>query len=374
MILNNYSIKEQSYNILSKRLRNERVSKEEAMFLYKHTPVQILLEYAHKLRSQIISGNRVSWQIDRNINYTNVCISNCKFCNFHCRISDKNLSFTTKRDEYKVKIDELVQMGGDQILLQGGLHPKYDINFYEDLFKSLKEIHPKIKLNALGPPEIFHISKISKISIEETLTRLSKAGLTSLPGAGAEILSQRVRSFLSPGKPDSNAWIEVMKCAHKLNIPTTATMVYGHIETIDERLDHLITIRDIQDVKPKNSIGFRAFICWPMQLKGTLLQEKFQDYLNNSPDSIEHLKMIAISRIILDNIDHIQVSWLTIGTDLAKLALNCGADDMGSIMIEENVVSSAGVSFKMDPDRMKETILEAGFTPWLRNQDYSPVQ
>ncbi len=374
MKIDNNSIKEVSYKILNKRIDKGRISKEEAVFLYKYTPIQMILECADKLRSQIILDNKVSWQIDRNINYTNVCISNCKFCNFHCRVSEKNLSFTTKREEYKIKIEELVKLGGDQLLLQGGLHPKYDINFYVDLFKSLREIYPNLKLNALGPPEIFHISKISKISIEETLIRLKDAGLTSLPGAGAEILSQRVRSFLSPGKPDSNAWIEVMKCAHQLNIPTTATMVYGHIETIEERIDHLFTIREIQDSKPKGNIGFRAFICWPMQLKGTQLQEKFHEYLNELPDTIEHLKMIAISRIILDNIDHIQVSWLTIGLELAKLALNCGADDMGSIMIEENVVSSAGVTFKMDPELMKKTIIDAGFNPWLRNQDYSPVQ
>lgn len=355
--------------IIEKAVQGKELTVKDALFLYTHIPVAKLLEIANAIRFIKIPEKKVSWQIDRNINYTNVCISACKFCNFHCTLSQKERSYTTEIEEYKAKIDHLFKEGGNQLLLQGGLHPQYGVEFYENLFIELKNYNPSLKLNALGPPEVAHIARLSKLSIKETLLRLTKAGLDSLPGAGAEILSERVRKIISPGKPNAKTWIEVMECAHSLGIPTTATMVYGHLETLEERIEHLFTLREIQNKKRDGAVGFTAFIGWPMQMKGTKLGEL---YNVEKLSVIEHLKMIAISRIVLYNIPHIQVSWLTIGKELAKVALHCGADDMGSIMIEENVVSSAGATNRLDKEGMQKTIKEAGFDPWLRNQDYSP--
>lgn len=357
-----------SETIIDKALQGQELNKEEALFLYNHIPVAKLLSIGNTIRFKKVPDRKVSWQIDRNINYTNVCISACKFCNFHCTLSQKERAYTTDIEEYKVKIDQLIKEGGNQILLQGGLHPHYGIEFYETLFKELKSYNPSLKLNALGPPEVAHIARMSNLSIEETLLRLIKAGLDSLPGAGAEILSQRVRKIISPAKPGVVAWTQVMECAHSLGLGTTATMVYGHIETLEERIEHLFILRDIQSKKREGVPGFTAFIAWPMQMTGTKLGEL---YSIEKLSAVEHLKMIALSRIILHNIPHIQVSWLTIGKELAKVALHCGADDMGSIMIEERVVSSAGATNRLNKESMQQTIREAGFEPWLRNQDYS---
>ena len=278
----------------------------------------------------------------------------------------KNVSL----DSFKSKISTLKNMGGDQLLLQGGLHPKYDINYYKNLFQELKKIDPDLKLNALGPPEIAHIARLSKMSIENTLKELINSGLDTLPGAGAEILDDSIRKIISPAKPSAKEWIDVMKCAHKLGMSTTATMVYGHIENNEQRMQHLITLRDIQHQKPSGVIGFRAFICWPMQVKGTKLFDLYPNIEKQTP--ADYLRMIAMSRIILHNIDHIQTSWLTVGKDTAQVTLHCGADDMGSIMIEENVVSSAGARNSFDAIGIQNAIKEAGFTPWLRDQQYNP--
>ncbi|OFY44103.1 MAG: dehypoxanthine futalosine cyclase [Bacteroidetes bacterium GWF2_40_14] len=355
--------------LFTKALAGDNLTCIEGVELFNHTNVRELLALANEIRYKFIPEKKVSWQIDRNVNYTNICISGCLFCNFHCTISQKERGYTITPGELRTKIEELRKLGGDQLLLQGGLHPLYDITYYENLFQEIKSTDPLIKLNALGPPEVAHIARISKLTIKETLSRLVAAGLDTLPGAGAEILSDRVRKILSPGKPDSKQWADVMREAHRMGIGTTATMVYGHIETIEERIEHLILLRDIQAEKPLGTPGFRAFICWPMQNTGTKLGERYKTEASNP---VEHLKMVAISRIILNNISHIQASWLTIGMETGQLALHSGADDMGSIMIEENVVSSAGVKNRMDAQRMQQTIREAGFEPWLRNQDYTP--
>lgn len=357
--------------IASVVLSGRSLSAQEGMYLYTQCSPQQLFDLANIIRFKLNPQKRVSWQIDRNINYTNICISGCLFCNFHCKISDKENAWETSLEEYKVKIDELFARGGNQILLQGGLHPNFDITYYENLFKQLKSINPLLKLNALGPPEIWHIARISKLSVKEVIDRLIIAGLDSLPGAGAEILDDSIRKIISPAKPSAVAWIEVMKIAHKAGLGSTATMVYGHIETVEQRIEHLIKIRDIQDEKPNGTPGFRAFICWPMMTKKTKLGEL---YKIEPVSPLEHLKMVAISRIMLNNIPHVQASWLTIGKTLAKIALHCGADDMGSIMIEENVVSSAGANYKSDEEELQSLIKEAGFDPWLRNQDYTPSQ
>lgn len=343
---------------------------QEAVELYTQTPISQLMEIAQKVRYSKVPQQKVSWQIDRNVNYTNACISGCLFCNFHCRVSEREKIKEVTLEEYREKIKVLKEYGGDQLLLQGGLHPNYDINYYTSLFRQLKQIEPTLKLNALGPPEIAHIARLSKLSYRETLQQLIDAGLDTLPGAGAEILSDRVRKIISPAKPTAQQWIEVMKTAHRMGVSTTATMVYGHIESIEERMQHLLTIRDIQKEKPVDAPGFKAFICWPMQTKGTVLAEKYGPFAAQTP--ADYVRMVATARILLNNIDHIQASWLTVGPECAKVCLHAGADDLGSIMIEENVVSSAGANNSLNAEGIQKVIKEAGFTPWLRDQQYNP--
>jgi cyclic dehypoxanthinyl futalosine synthase len=322
---------------------------------------------ANKLRQIHVPGYGVSWQIDRNVNITNVCISGCKFCTFHCGLQS-NRAYTTTLAEYEQKIEELFAKGGNQLLLQGGLHPKYGLDFYEQLFRDLKKKHPTLKLHALGPPEVAHIAKLEKLSYRETLQRLVAAGLDSLPGAGAEILVDDIRKKLSPGKPDVQAWLDVMHEAHLLNLPTSATMMFGHIEARADRIEHMCKIRDLQAQKPKNSYGFLAFICWPVQLENVADKSLFKDVQPVTPE--EYLRTVAIARIMLHNVPNIQASWLTVGKSTAQLCLWGGANDFGSIMMEENVVSSAGSCYKLDAEGIQLAIREAGYEPWLRNQKY----
>ena len=361
-------------DILEKALERTPLSREEAYLLYDEAPLQLLCSVADTLRrSAVKDPDVVTWQIDRNVNITNVCKSGCKFCNFHCKPHEEAKSFITSMAEYRKKIDEAMALGADQLLLQGGLHPRLGIEFYERLFSQLKKEYPTIRLNALGAPEVAHIATISGISTREALIRLRDAGLDTLPGAGAEILSERVRKIISPAKPSVRDWIVVMHEAHQLGIPSTATMMYGHIETPHERIDHLITIRDLQARRPEGSRGFTAFIPWVFCPKGTQLEKE-----GVSPrfSATEYLRIIAMSRIILHNIPNIQASWLTVGKDVAEIALKSGANDMGSIMIEENVVSSAGATTRFDREAMQATIRRAGFKPQLRDQlyDYRDVK
>jgi cyclic dehypoxanthinyl futalosine synthase len=356
--------------IYEKALQLSNISAAEALALYQHAPTAELMFVANRLRQLHVPGNGVSWQIDRNINITNVCISACKFCNFHCKLSETNKSFTTTINEYIAKIEELYSLGGNQVLLQGGLHPKYGLEFYSHLFGTLKQYFPTLKLHALGPPEIAHIARLEKFSYKNVLERLIIAGLDSLPGAGAEILSERVRKILSPAKPDVKAWLEVMREAHKLNLATSATMMFGHIETPGERIEHLLKIRDLQNERPEGTYGFLAFICWPVQSKDTELARQFDI---KPVTATEYVRMVAISRIVLNNITNIQVSWLSVGKNVAELCLHGGANDMGSIMIEENVMSSAGAHNQFDACGIQAAISEAGFEPWLRNQKYEKI-
>lgn len=363
-------------SILDRALSLKEISMDEAMVLYNEAPLPMLMNTADKIRHIFFPNNEVTWQIDRNVNYTNVCSSGCLFCNFHCKPNETEKAFDCSTEQYITKIEELKRICdaefeidgkdfGYQLLLQGGLHPRYSIEYYEQLFKRLKSIEPQLKLNALGPPEVAHISRISKLSYYETLKRLIAAGLDTFPGAGAEILSERVRKIISPAKPSVKEWVEVMEEAHRMGLSTTATMVYGSIETAQERIQHLFTLRNLQNKKPLGAVGFRAFIPWPMQLKGTHLESYAHDF---SP--AEYIKIISLSRIVLLNIPHIQASWLTAGTPTAQIALHSGADDMGSIMIEENVVSSAGSHHSLDSFAIKKVIKEAGFIPVRRDQKY----
>ena len=356
--------------LYQKALNEEFLNKEEALQLYLTASTSDLIFVADTLRKKKTPKEIVGWQIDRNINITNVCIAQCKFCNFYRRIDAKD-TYITSIEEYKEKIDELYAIGGNQVLLQGGLHPKLGLDFYKDLFSSLKKLYPSLKLHALGPAEIYHIAKKDKLSYREVLEELQASGLDSLPGAGAEILTDRVRSIVSKGKCNTQQWLDVMREAHKLNILTSATMMFGHIETPEERIEHLLAIRQVQEEKPKDSVGFISFIPWPFQDEHTELRE--QEGVLSSITQNDYIRMIAMSRILLPNIKNIQASWLTVGTDVGQICLHSGANDFGSIMIEENVVSIAGANYYHDKNSIQEAIKEAGFIPKLRNQAYEYI-
>lgn len=358
--------------LLEKALNMEFLNLEEGLSLFKHAATAELMHTAHELRKiHKKESNTVTWIIDRNVNITNVCYSNCKFCNFHVKPGSSD-EYITSIEQYKTKIDELIMLDGDQLLLQGGLHPKLGLSFYTNLFSELKKLYPNVKLHALGPPEIVHLSKTDKISYEKVLRALMNAGLDSLPGAGAEILCDRVRTELSKAKCNTQEWLDVMMVAHQLGLTTSATMMFGHIETIAERFKHLIKIRNTQALKPISSKGFIAFIPWTFQDSGTYLQTKMG--ITNQVSNIEYIRMIALSRIMLPNIQNIQVSWLTVGIEIAQICLHAGANDTGSIMIEENVVSSAGASYSLNAQGMQKMILDAGFIPKRRNQQYEFVE
>ncbi|MEI7595329.1 MAG: CofH family radical SAM protein [Bacteroidota bacterium] len=353
--------------IVNKALGLNNLDASEALYLYKALDVSELMFIGNEIRKQLHPNNFVSWIIDRNINITNVCVSGCSFCNFHCGLNSEN-AYITSIEEYSKKIEELFLLNGNQILLQGGLHPKLSLEYYEELFKEFKKRFPTLRLHALGPPEIVHLARLSGNNYETVLKRLVYAGLDSLPGAGAEILVDRVRLKLSKYKCTSNEWFEVMKVSHQMNMVTSATMMYGHIETLEERIEHIIRVREVQALKPKDSIGFIAFIPWPFQGYNTKLSNTNE--IKQPSTNIEYIKMIALSRILLTNVKNIQASWLTVGTPIAEVCLNGGANDLGSIMIEENVVSSAGANFSLNANGMINTIKRAGYTPILRNQQY----
>lgn len=354
-------------DLLERALRLEFLSAEEGIFLFENAATADLMYVAHKMRLYHQHNNVVTWIIDRNSNTTNVCVANCKFCNFYRRPNHVE-SYITSMEEYKQKIEETFEFGGEQLLLQGGHHPDLGLSYYVDLFKNLKKLYPTLKLHALGPPEIAHIAKLDGLTHTEVLRELQAAGLDSLPGAGAEILDDRVRRLISKGKCGAQEWLDVMRAAHQLHITTSATMMFGHIETNLERFEHLVKIRDVQAEKPADAKGFIAFIPWPFMDEGTLLKKLKR--ARNTVSSDEYVRMIALSRIMLPNIQNIQASWLTVGKQVAQVCLHAGANDFGSIMIEENVVSAAGAAFRFTADGIQQAIREAGFIPQLRNQQY----
>lgn len=353
--------------LLEKALAFEWLTIEEGIYLFENAPLNSLVFVADELRKIQKPDGKVTWMIDRNVNTTNVCIANCKFCNFY-RIPGHAEAYITTIDEYRVKIEEMRRLGGDQMLLQGGHHPDLGIDFYEQLFRDLKSNFPDIKLHALGPPEIAHIAKLGKLTHTEVLSRLKAAGLDSLPGAGAEILNDRVRRMISKGKCSGQEWLDVMRAAHQLDITTSATMMFGHIETLYERFEHLAWIRQVQSEKPEHAKGFLAFIPWPFQDDGTLLRRV--KGIRNQVTAEEYIRMIALSRMMLPNVINIQASWLTVGEKTAQLCLHAGANDFGSIMIEENVVSAAGAPHRFTSAGIQKAIKEAGFEPQLRTQQY----
>ena len=354
-------------DLYQRALNFDFLSVEEGVELFHNAPLTELMFVANELRKKQVPHGKVTWIIDRNLNTTNVCIANCKFCNFY-RIPGHAEAYITDIETYKRKIDETFRYGGEQLLLQGGHHPQLGLRYYADLFRQLKEIYPNLKLHALGPPEIAHITKLEKSTHEEVLRTLKEAGLDSLPGAGAEILVDRVRRLISKGKCGAQEWLDIMHEAHKLDLTTSATMMFGHVETLEERFEHLVRIREVQSRKPAGSKGFLAFIPWTFQDVDTLLARIRGVQNLTTPD--EYIRMIALSRIMLPNVLNIQASWLTVGKQTAQICLHGGANDFGSIMIEENVVSAAGAPHRFTYKTIQEAIREAGFEPQLRNQQY----
>ncbi len=335
---------------------------ESAKTLFK-LPIHTLGKLAQIQRYRLHPEKIVTYVVDRNINYTNICISYCKFCAFYRAPNSKD-GYLLSFEEIAKKIEETIALGGYQILLQGGINPDLDLEYFERLFTFIKNRYPQIHLHALSPPEIIYLSKSSGLSVDEVLKRLIKAGLDSIPGGGAEILVDRVRKILSPNKATSEEWLYVMERAHLLGLKTTATMMFGHIETDEEILEHLFKIRNLQE-KTK---GFTAFIPWTFQPKNTALSHL------PKAGAVRYLQVLAISRIVLHNIPNIQVSWVTQGPQVAQLALEFGGNDFGSTMIEENVVASAGVSHRLSEEELRAYIREAGYIPKRRKMDYTIIE
>ena len=354
-------------DILQKALNFEFLTVEEGIFLYENAALAELMYVADEMRKIQVPHGKVTWQIDRNVNTTNVCVANCKFCNFY-RIPGHKDAYITDMDTYRKKIQETIKYGGDQLLLQGGHHPELGLAFYTNTFRQIKNEFPDIRLHALGPPEVAHICKLEKMSHHDVLKALKESGLDSLPGAGAEILIDRVRRLISKGKCGAQEWLDIMHEAHKLHITTSATMMFGHVETLQERFEHFVKIREVQSRKPADAKGFLAFIPWTFQDVDTLLTRIRG--VHNLTTADEYIRMIALSRIMLPNIKNIQASWLTVGKKTAQICLHAGANDFGSIMIEENVVSAAGAPHRFTYKSMQDAIREAGFEPQLRNQQY----
>ena len=347
-------------SIREKVLNSERPTEQELLVLFRDGNLYDLGFLADIVRRKKHPEPVVTYVIDRNINYTDICISACKFCAFYKGPEDAEGSVISF-EELKKKIDETQELGGTQILLQGGLHPDKQLEFYEDMLRFIKKTG--IHIHGFSPPEICHFVKVSGFSVAEVLERLRQAGLDSMPGGGAEILSDRVRRMAAPKKCSADAWIDVMRQAHLQGMKTTATMMFGHIETLEERLEHLLRIRDLQE----KTGGFTAFIPWPFQPANTA----FSDI----PKTTAHvyLKMLAWSRIVLDNVANIQASWVTQGPKVAQISLFFGANDFGSTMIEENVVAAAGVTFRLSESEIRSLVKGAGFVPQQRTMDYSFV-
>jgi cyclic dehypoxanthinyl futalosine synthase len=353
--------------ILERALDGERISDDDALVLLESHDLVAIGRAANELRGRRTDPSRVTFIVDRNVNYTNICVTDCDFCAFYRSPGDTREGYLLPKPVIFKKIEETLALGGTGVLMQGGHHPDLGIDYYEDLFRSIKARYP-IHLHALSPPEIQHISRRSRLSIPDTLTRLRDAGLDSIPGGGGEILVDRVRDEIAPKKTTTAAWLNVMRQAHRLGMSTTATMMYGHVETLADRVEHMRRIRDLQD----ETRGFRAFISWTFQDDGNRLGERVPR--ESMPTSFEYLLTQAVSRIYLDNVDHIQSSWVTQGLRIGQVALEFGADDLGSIMIEENVVSAAGTTYRASTDDFVRTIRALGKTPVQRDTLYRDVR
>lgn len=344
-------------------LTGGRLTDEEFLHLHETADLYQLGFLANAIREKLHPDKHVTYVIDRNINYTDICISACKFCAFFKSPEDKE-GYLLSKTELAQKIQETQDLGGTQILLQGGLHPDLSLEYYEDMLRFMKETG--IHIHGFSPPEIYHFAEISQLPIIDVIKRLIAAGLDSIPGGGAEILSDRVRESTAPRKCNADQWIEVMEEAHNQGLRTTATMMFGHVETVQERLEHLRRLRELQD----RSKGFTAFIPWPFQPDNTALIELAEI---EKTTGYGYLRMLALSRIYLDNFENVQASWVTQGPKVAQLSLFFGANDFGSTMIEENVVAAAGISFRLSEQEIKRLVTDAGFEPRQRLMDYTLV-
>lgn len=353
-------------DILEKSVKGKRLSPEEGIRLFSIKDITTLGMAADVVCKKKHPEDYRTYIIDRNINYTNICTSGCKFCAFY-KTDEHHEGYIITKDILFKKIEETLSLGGRQILMQGGLHPSLPLDYYVDLLESIKREFD-IHIHAFSPPEIVHFSKLQGIPVRDVIQRLKTAGLDSIPGGGAEILTDRCRNLLSPGKCKAQEWLDVMREAHYLGMRTTATMMFGHIETIEERIEHLEKIRRIQD----ETGGFTAFIAWTFQPKNTqldpLLTSQYRDV--GRIGSYDYLRTIAVTRLYLDNIPNIQASWVTQGAKIAQLSLKFGANDMGSTMIEENVVRAAGVSYQMDKDEIEFLINDLGYEARQRDLYY----
>jgi cyclic dehypoxanthinyl futalosine synthase len=346
-------------DLARKVLNGERVTPAEALDLYRHAPTHLLGRLADTVRARKHPEPIVTYIIDRNVNYTNVCVARCNFCAFYREVGAPD-GYVLGFDEILRKIEETIAVGGNQLLLQGGHNPDLPIEWYEDLFRSVKARYPEFKLHALSPPEVIHISRLTQIPVPAVIERLVAAGLDSIPGGGAEILVDRVRQLLHCyGKASADEWIDVMRHAHRAGLRTTATMMYGTVETDAERVEHLMRLRDLQD----ETGSFTAFITWSFQPEHTARG-------GYEATGVEYLRTLAIARIFLDNFENLQASWVTQGGKVGQLSLAFGANDMGSVMIEENVVRAAGASYCMDEVEIVENIEDAGFAAKRRNMHY----
>jgi cyclic dehypoxanthinyl futalosine synthase len=348
--------------ISSHILAGQRISGADFLRLAAEADLYQLGFLADAMRKRLHPERVVTYVIDRNINYTDICISACKFCAFF-KAPDDPQGSVLSHEQLLEKIRETQELGGTQILLQGGLHPDLPLAFYEDMLRAMKATG--IHIHGFSPPELCHFSQLSGLAIKEVLERLRAAGLDSIPGGGAEILSDRVRQQLAPRKCSADQWLAVMEEAHRQGMRTTATMMFGHIETWEERLEHLERLRSLQD----RTGGFTAFIPWPFQPDNTVLAKDVE-----KTSGFAYLRMLALSRIYLDNFANIQASWVTQGPKIAQTSLFFGANDFGSTMIEENVVAAAGVHFRLSEQEIRRLISDAGFTPQQRRMDYSPVK
>src|SRR5690349_17620565 len=346
--------------ILASDVRHgKRLDRAAAIDLYTHAPTSLLGELASEVRARKHPDGIVTYIIDRNVNYTNVCVARCSFCAFYRPVGSAE-GYVLGFEEIFQKIDETIALGGGQLLLQGGHNPDLPLEWYEDLFRAVKQKYPRFKLHALSPPEVIHLSRLSRLPVPQVLERLIAAGLDSVPGGGAEILVDRVRKLLNCyNKAAADEWLDVMRYAHRAGLRTTATMMYGTVETMEERLEHLFRLRDLQD----EGGGFTAFITWSYQPEHTELG-------GGEASGVEYLRTLAIARIVLDNFDNLQASWVTQGGKVGQLSLAYGANDMGSVMIEENVVRAAGASYCMDEFEVVRNIESAGFVAKRRNMHY----
>jgi cyclic dehypoxanthinyl futalosine synthase len=345
-----------------KVLAGERLDASDAVELYRHAPTHQLGQLAHEMRTRRHPGPLVTYIIDRNVNYTNVCVSRCAFCAFYRPVGAAD-GYVLGFDEIVRKIDETIALGGGQLLLQGGHNPDLPLEWYEDLFRAVKQRYPTFRMHALSPPEIVHLSRLSRLTVDAVIARLMAVGLDSIPGGGAEILVDRVRRALNCySKASTDEWLGVMRAGHRAGLRTTATMMFGTVETLEERIEHMCRVRALQD----ETGGFTAFIAWSYQPEHTALQ-------GAQATGVEYLRTLAVARLVLDNVDNLQASWVTQGGKVGQLSLAYGANDMGSVMIEENVVRAAGAAYCMDEVEIVRTIEDAGYTAVRRNMHYETL-